>query len=81
MLTRVVTIVFLALGAVLASARHSRRRKFRGSGFSPPQGRSLPLFDGFRQGLAELGYIIDGQNGKEVYLEMEQLGKNFRKAL
>ncbi len=30
-------------------------------GFVAPQGRSLPLFDAFRQGLADLGYV-DGQN-------------------
>lgn len=30
-------------------------------GFVAPQGRSLPLFDAFRQGLAELGYA-DGRN-------------------
>jgi putative ABC transport system substrate-binding protein len=30
-------------------------------GFVAPQGRSLPLFDAFRQGLAELGYV-EGQN-------------------
>lgn len=30
-------------------------------GFVAPQGRSLPLFDAFREGLAKLGYI-DGQN-------------------
>ena len=30
-------------------------------GFLAPQGRSLPLFDAFKQGLAELGYV-DGKN-------------------
>jgi putative ABC transport system substrate-binding protein len=61
MLTRVVTIVFLALGAVLASAEARQATKIPRIGFLAPQGRSLPLFDGFRQGLAELG-DVDGQN-------------------
>jgi putative ABC transport system substrate-binding protein len=61
MLTRVVTIVFLALGAVLASAEAQQATKIPRIGFLAPQGRSLPLFDGFRQGLAELG-DVDGQN-------------------
>lgn len=61
MLTRAVTIVFLALGAVLASAVAQQATKIPRIGFLAPQGRSLPLFDGFRQGLAELG-DVDGQN-------------------
>lgn len=60
-MTRVITIVFLALGAVLASAEAQQAMKIPRIGFLAPQGRSLPLFDGFRQGLAELGYV-DGQN-------------------
>lgn len=34
-------------------------------GFVAPQGRSLPLFDAFRQGLAELGYV----EGQSVLIE------------
>lgn len=34
-------------------------------GFLAPQGRSLPLFDAFRQGLADLGYV----EGKNVVIE------------
>jgi len=34
-------------------------------GFLAPQGRSLPLFDAFRQGLAELGYV----EGRNVVIE------------
>lgn len=34
-------------------------------GFLAPQGRSLPLFDAFRQGLSELGY----EDGKNIILE------------
>jgi putative ABC transport system substrate-binding protein len=34
-------------------------------GFLAPQGRSLPLFGAFRQGLAELGYV----EGRNVVIE------------
>ena len=34
-------------------------------GFLAPQGRSLPLFDAFRQGLADLGYV----EGRNVVIE------------
>jgi putative ABC transport system substrate-binding protein len=34
-------------------------------GFVAPQGRSLPLFDAFRQGLADLGYV----EGRNVVIE------------
>ncbi len=61
MFTRVVTVVILALGTVLAPAEAQQPAKIPRVGFLAPQGRSLPLFDGFRQGLAELGYV-EGQN-------------------
>jgi len=61
MFTRVVMVVILALGAVLAPANAQQPAKISRVGFLAPQGRSLPLFDAFRQGLADLGYI-DGQN-------------------
>ena len=61
MFARVVTIVILALGAVLAPAEAQQNTKIPRVGFLAPQGRSLPLFDAFRQGLADLGYV-DGQN-------------------
>ena len=60
-------VVILALGAVLAPAKAQQPAeaqqpaKIPRVGFFAPQGRSLPLFDAFRQGLADLGYI-DGQN-------------------
>jgi putative ABC transport system substrate-binding protein len=54
-------IVFLAFGAVLAPAHAQQAASISRVGFLAPQGRSLPLFDAFRQGLAELGYV-EGQN-------------------
>jgi len=62
MFARVITVVILALGAILAPANAQHPAKIPRVGFLAPQGRSLPLFDAFRQGLADLGYI-DGQNG------------------
>ncbi len=61
MFTRVIKVVILALGAILAPAKAQQPAKIPRVGFLAPQGRSLPLFDAFRQGLADLGYI-DGQN-------------------
>jgi putative ABC transport system substrate-binding protein len=61
MLTRAVAIVFLTMGAALACAQAQPATKIPHIGFVAPQGSSLPLFDGFRQGLAELG-DVDGQN-------------------
>lgn len=56
-----VTLIFLALGGVLAPVEAQQATKIPRIGFLAPQGRSLPLFDGFRQALAELG-DVDGQN-------------------
>lgn len=59
----------LALGALLSgggwlapvlSAAESGAAMKR-VGFVAPQGRALPLFDAFRQGLEDLGYV-DGRN-------------------
>jgi len=61
MFTRVITIVILALGGILVPAEAQQAAKIPRVGFLAPQGRSLPLFDAFRQGLADLGYV-DGQN-------------------
>ena len=52
--------VVLALCAPLAAAE-AQTAKIARVGFLAPQGRSLPLFDAFRQVLADLGYI-DGHN-------------------
>jgi putative ABC transport system substrate-binding protein len=55
-------VVLLAFGAIVCTSvqaqqvgRHAR------VGFLAPQGRSLPLFDAFRQGLGERGYV-EGRN-------------------
>lgn len=57
MFPRVITVVILALGAVLAPAGEQQAAKVPRVGFLAPQGRSLPLFEAFRRGLAELGYV------------------------
>jgi ABC-type uncharacterized transport system substrate-binding protein len=59
------TIVILALGAVFAPAEAQQAAKILRVGFLAPQGRSLPLFDAFRQGLADLGYV----EGRNVVIE------------
>lgn len=53
----------LAMAALLAPALSSAQQtpSIARVGFVAPQGRSLPLFDAFRQGLAELGYV-EGRN-------------------
>jgi putative ABC transport system substrate-binding protein len=65
MFTRMVTVVILALGAVLAPAEAQQPAKIPRVGFLAPQGRSLPLFEAFQQGLAELGYV----EGRNVVIE------------
>jgi putative ABC transport system substrate-binding protein len=65
MFSRVITVVILALGAVLAPSPAQQAAKIPHVGFLAPQGRSLPLFDGFRQGLADLGYV----EGKNIVIE------------
>ena len=59
--TRVVTVVILALTFLLLPSEAQQTAKIRRVGFLAPQGRSLPLFDAFRQGLADFGYV-DGHN-------------------
>jgi putative ABC transport system substrate-binding protein len=54
------TVVILALCAILALAE-AQPTKIARVGFLAPQGRSLPLFDAFRKGLVDLGYV-EGQN-------------------
>ena len=55
----------LALGGMLAPAQAQQPTKIPRVGFLAPQGRSLPLFDAFRQGLADLGYV----EGRNVIIE------------
>jgi putative ABC transport system substrate-binding protein len=65
MFTRVMTVFILALAVVLAPAQAQQPAKVPRVGFLAPQGRSLPLFDAFRQGLADLGYV----EGRNVVIE------------
>ena len=53
--------VILALSVVPAPAEAQQAAKISRIGFLAPQGRSLPLFEAFQKGLADLGYV-EGQN-------------------
>jgi putative tryptophan/tyrosine transport system substrate-binding protein len=53
--------IMLAVGVVFAPIKAQPADKIPRVGFLAPQGRSLPLFDAFRQGLADRGYV-EGQN-------------------
>lgn len=59
MLTR--ALLILALAPAFVSVEAQQTTKIPRVGFVAPQGRSLPLFDAFRQGLADLGYV-EGRN-------------------
>jgi putative tryptophan/tyrosine transport system substrate-binding protein len=61
MFSRMYAVAILALGLVLAPVDAQQTAKIPRVGFLAPQGRSLPLFDAFQQGLADLGYT-DGKN-------------------
>lgn len=61
MVSRVFAVVTLALALVLAASEAQETPKVPRIGFLAPQGRSLPLFDAFQRGLADLGYT-DGKN-------------------
>jgi putative tryptophan/tyrosine transport system substrate-binding protein len=61
MFNRVLTAVMLTLAFLLSPSEAQQAAKIPRVGFLAPQGRSLPLFDAFQKGLADLGYI-DGQN-------------------
>src|ERR1700693_995636 len=50
-------VVILAVGAVVAPAEAQEAARIPRIGFLAPQGRSLPLFQAFQQGLAGLGYV------------------------
>jgi len=62
---RLLTILLLSLGFVLPPSQAQTVAKIPRVGFLAPQGRSLPLFDAFRQGLADLGYV----EGKNIVIE------------
>jgi putative tryptophan/tyrosine transport system substrate-binding protein len=61
MFTRLIAIFILALGPAFMPVEAQQIEKIPRVGFVAPQGRSLPLFDAFRQGLADLGYV-EGRN-------------------
>lgn len=65
MLRREFTVLMLSLGLVLPPSQAQPAAKIPRVGFLAPQGRSLPLFDAFRQGLADLGYV----EGKNIVIE------------
>jgi putative tryptophan/tyrosine transport system substrate-binding protein len=65
MFARMFAIVILILGTALAPSQGQEAAKIPRVGFLAPQGRSLPLFDAFRQGLTELGYT----EGKNIEIE------------
>jgi putative tryptophan/tyrosine transport system substrate-binding protein len=70
MFYRVITVLVLVTGAVLALCQTQQPAKEQPAkvlriGFLAPQGRSLPLLDAFRQGLADLGYV----EGRNVVIE------------
>jgi putative ABC transport system substrate-binding protein len=65
MFHRVITVLVLVTGAVLAPCQTQQPAKVPRVGFLAPQGRSLPLLDAFRQGLADLGYV----EGRNVVIE------------
>lgn len=58
---RLLTILMLSLSFVPPPLQAQTVAKIPRVGFLAPQGRSLPLFDAFRQGLVDLGYM-DGKN-------------------
>ncbi len=54
-------LLWIGAPGVPSSFAAEPRPPMRRVGFVAPQGRSLPAFDAFRQGLADLGYI-EGEN-------------------
>lgn len=61
MFSQVFAIAILVTGLVLAPVGLQQTSKIPRIGFLAPQGRSLPLFDAFQQGLGDEGYT-DGKN-------------------
>lgn len=65
MLIRLIAAVVLVFAASFGPCQTQQAVKVPRVGFLAPQGRSLPLFDAFRQGLAEQGYV----EGRNVVIE------------
>lgn len=62
---RMIPALAVVLWALLAPCQTQQAPNLPRVGFLAPQGRSLPLFDAFRRGLSELGYV----EGKNVVIE------------
>jgi putative ABC transport system substrate-binding protein len=65
MAARILKLLALGLAAGLAAAEAQQAPRVPRVGFLAPQGRSLPLLDAFRRGLAERGYV----EGKNIVIE------------
>src|SRR5881409_3328094 len=61
---KAILTAILAL-SVVSPAQAQQAAKMPRVGFLAPQGRSLPLFEAFQKGLAELGYV----EGRNVVIE------------
>src|SRR5579864_634615 len=65
MAQRLFAVVVLCLILCGSKLEAQQTAKIPRVGFVAPQGRSLPLFDAFRQGLADLGYV----EGRTIIIE------------
>jgi putative ABC transport system substrate-binding protein len=61
MFTRVIAVVLLSLGVILAPPQAQQPAKIPRVGLLSPADPMSPLFEAFRQGLADLGYV-EGKN-------------------
>lgn len=68
-------VILLASCLALTPARAQRTAAIPRIGFVAPQGRSLPLFDAFRQGLAERGYV----EGRDALVESRFAEGNYER--
>src|SRR5579871_368951 len=60
-----IAALVLAMTCLLLSAAAQQQNKVARVGFFAPQGRSLPLLDAFRKGMADLGY----KEGQDIMIE------------
>jgi putative ABC transport system substrate-binding protein len=65
MFPRAIVVVLLTAGLALGPAMAQQTSEIPRIGFLAPQGRSLPLFDAFQEGLADSGYT----DGKNIFIE------------
>lgn len=66
MFIRMITFLVFGVIAIFTPCQAQQAAKTPRIGFVAPQGRSLPLFDAFRQGLADCGYV----EGRDVVIEL-----------